>query len=82
MRLLDKSNLEVDMTKLGFEKHQIDTFKDAIYKPMAWSWSRGQRDLGKPRHCTQRSRSERTGDNISTAEDPVSLTGGSTNTNE
>ena len=28
LRLLDKSNLQLDMTKLGFEQLQLDTFKD------------------------------------------------------
>ena len=31
--VFDKSNLQLDMTKLGFEPDQIDIFKEAIYKP-------------------------------------------------
>src|SRR3989442_11615513 len=33
LRLLDKSNLQLDMTKLGFEEAALKLFKDAIYKP-------------------------------------------------
>jgi type IV pilus assembly protein PilB len=31
MRLLDKSNLQLDMTKLGFEQGQLDVFQDSIH---------------------------------------------------
>ena len=33
MRLLDKSNLQLDMTKLGFEENPLKHFKEAIHKP-------------------------------------------------
>ena len=33
MRLLDKENLMLDMTKLGFEVESLDKFKNAIAKP-------------------------------------------------
>src|SRR5512138_3977839 len=33
LRLLDKSNLQLDMTKLGFEQQQLDVFKDCIHRP-------------------------------------------------
>src|SRR5437016_3850861 len=33
LRLLDKSNLQLDMTKLGFEEAALKHFKEAIYKP-------------------------------------------------
>jgi type IV pilus assembly protein PilB len=33
MRLLDKSNLQLDMTKLGFDEDQLKDFKDALGKP-------------------------------------------------
>ena len=32
MRLLDKSNLQLDMTKLGFDEDQLKDFKDALGK--------------------------------------------------
>ena len=33
MRLLDKENLRLDMTKLGFEQESLDKFTKAIFKP-------------------------------------------------
>src|SRR5512144_1517447 len=33
LRLLDKSKLMLDMTKLGFEPHSLERFKNAISKP-------------------------------------------------
>ena len=33
MRLLDKENLRLDMTKLGFEQASLDKFTKAIFKP-------------------------------------------------
>src|SRR5206468_6052264 len=33
MRLLDKSNLQLDMTKLGFEETQLSHFMKEIHKP-------------------------------------------------
>ena len=33
MRLLDKTKLMLDMTKLGFEPHSLERFKNAIAKP-------------------------------------------------
>src|SRR4026209_834656 len=33
MRLLDKSNLQLDMTKLGFDVKPLEDFKNAIKKP-------------------------------------------------
>jgi type IV pilus assembly protein PilB len=36
LRLLDKSNLQLDMTKLGFDKKPLEDFKWAITSPGAW----------------------------------------------
>ena len=33
LRILDKSNLQLDMTKLGFEPEQLGVFKDNIHQP-------------------------------------------------
>ncbi|MBW2362376.1 MAG: Flp pilus assembly complex ATPase component TadA, partial [Deltaproteobacteria bacterium] len=33
MRLLDKSNLQLDMTKLGFKEAQLEVFKHSIHQP-------------------------------------------------
>ena len=32
-RLLDKSNLQLDMTRLGFEEKVLEDFKAALHKP-------------------------------------------------
>ena len=37
LRILDKSNLQLDMTKLGFEEQALTRFKEGIYKPWVWS---------------------------------------------
>ena len=72
MRLLDKSNLEVDMTKLGFEHAQIDIFKDSIYKPYGMVLVTGPTGSGKTTTLySALSELNKTTDNISTAEDPV-----------
>ena len=33
LRLLDSSNLQLDMTKLGFEQKQLEIFKEGIHRP-------------------------------------------------
>ena len=38
MRLLDKENLRLDMTKLGFEQESLDKFKPPSSSPTAWCW--------------------------------------------
>ena len=39
LRLLDKSNLQLDMTKLGFDEDQLKDFKEALREtPSAWCW--------------------------------------------
>ena len=80
MRLLDKSNLELDMTKLGFETSQIDVFKDAIYKPYGMVLVTGPTGSGKTTTLySALSDLNKTGDNISTAEDPVEFNLGGIN---
>ncbi len=72
LRLLDKSNLQLDMTKLGFEQAQIDTFKDAIYKPYGMVLVTGPTGSGKTNTLySALSDLNKITDNISTAEDPV-----------
>ena len=72
LRLLDKSNLQLDMTKLGFETAQIDTFKDAIYKPYGMVLVTGPTGSGKTNTLySALSDLNKITDNISTAEDPV-----------
>ncbi len=72
MRLLDKSNLQLDMTKLGFEPQQLTIFKDAIYKPYGMVLVTGPTGSGKTTTLySALSDLNQTTDNISTAEDPV-----------
>jgi type IV pilus assembly protein PilB len=72
LRLLDKANLQVDLTKLGFEENALKDFMEAITKPYGMllvtgptgsgkttTLYSGLNYLNKPEH------------NIMTAEDPV-----------
>ncbi|MFP3869827.1 MAG: GspE/PulE family protein, partial [Syntrophobacteria bacterium] len=47
LRLLDKSNLQLDMTKLGFDHKQLKDFKEAIYKPFGMVLVTGPTGSGK-----------------------------------
>src|SRR5260221_14174586 len=47
LRLLDKSNLQLDMTKLGFEEGALKDFKEAIYKPFGMVLVTGTTGSGK-----------------------------------
>ncbi|MBW1974506.1 MAG: type IV-A pilus assembly ATPase PilB [Deltaproteobacteria bacterium] len=72
LRILDKSNLQLDMTQLGFEKDQLEVFKNAIYQPYGMVLVTGPTGSGKTTTLysalTELNKVER---NISTAEDPV-----------
>lgn len=72
MRLLDKSNLQLDMTKLGFEEKALKDFKDAIEKPWGMILVTGPTGSGKTTTLySALSELNKVTDNISTAEDPV-----------
>ena len=72
LRLLDKSNLQLDMTKLGFEEGALNDFKDAIYKPYGMVLVTGPTGSGKTTTLySALSELNKIGTNISTAEDPV-----------
>ncbi len=72
LRLLDKSNLQLDMTKLGFEDGQLKDFKDAISKPYGMVLVTGPTGSGKTTTLySALSELNKIGSNISTAEDPV-----------
>jgi type IV pilus assembly protein PilB len=78
LRLLDKSNLQLDMTKLGFEQAQLGVFKNAIHQPYGMVLVTGPTGSGKTTTLySALSELNRTSDNLSTAEDPVefNLTG-------
>jgi type IV pilus assembly protein PilB len=47
LRLLDKSNLQLDMTKLGFEEEQLAVFKDCIHQPFGMVLVTGPTGSGK-----------------------------------
>ncbi len=72
MRLLDKSNLQLDMTKLGFEEAILRDFKNAINKPYGMILICGPTGSGKTTTLySTLSELNKTSHNISTAEDPV-----------
>ena len=72
LRLLDKSNLQLDMTKLGFEDAQLKDFKDSIYKPFGMVLVTGPTGSGKTTTLySALSELNKLASNISTAEDPV-----------
>ncbi|HEY6878882.1 MAG TPA: type IV-A pilus assembly ATPase PilB [Polyangiales bacterium] len=72
MRLLDKSNLQLDMMKLGFEEKQMKDFKWAISQPYGMVLVTGPTGSGKTTTLYSALAELNTEDtNISTAEDPV-----------
>ncbi len=72
MRLLDKSNLQLDMTKLGFEPRALTDFKEAIHRPYGMVLVTGPTGSGKPTTLySALSEVNTETENISTAEDPV-----------
>jgi len=72
LRLLDKSNLQLDMTKLGFEEKALADFKQAIHRPYGMVLVTGPTGSGKTTTLySALSELNQTTDNISTAEDPV-----------
>ncbi|MBF0208566.1 MAG: Flp pilus assembly complex ATPase component TadA, partial [Oligoflexia bacterium] len=72
LRILDKSNLQLDMTQLGFEPIQLKHFKDAIHKPYGMCLVTGPTGSGKTTTLYSALSELNTLDsNISTAEDPV-----------
>jgi type IV pilus assembly protein PilB len=72
LRLLDKSNLQLDMTKLGFKTEQLETFSDSIHKPFGMVLVTGPTGSGKTTTLySALSELNKVSENISTAEDPV-----------
>jgi type IV pilus assembly protein PilB len=72
MRLLDKSSLQLDMTKLGFEEGPLWHFKEAIHKPFGMVLVTGPTGSGKTTSLYSALSELNTLDvNISTCEDPV-----------
>lgn len=72
LRLLDKSNLQLDMTKLGFEEKALKDFMGAIHKPWGIVLVTGPTGSGKTTTLySALSELNKMSENISTAEDPV-----------
>ncbi len=72
LRLLDKSNLQLDMTKLGFNEKQLKSFKDAVHKPYGMVLVTGPTGSGKTTTLySALSELNQISKNVSTAEDPV-----------
>jgi len=72
LRLLDKGNLQLDMTKLGFDVGPLDDFLWAIRQPWGMVLVTGPTGSGKTTTLySALSELNKTAHNISTAEDPV-----------
>jgi type IV pilus assembly protein PilB len=72
LRLLDKSNLQLDMTKLGFDTDPLKDFKWAINQPWGMVLVTGPTGSGKTTTLYSALSELNTAEvNISTAEDPV-----------
>ncbi|HXN08007.1 MAG TPA: type IV-A pilus assembly ATPase PilB [Nitrospiria bacterium] len=72
MRILDKANLNADLTKLGFEKESMESFMKAISSPWGMVLVTGPTGSGKTTTLYSAMNFINTIDiNIMTAEDPV-----------
>ena len=72
MRLLDKGNLQLDMTKLGFDPKPLADFKSAIHRPYGLCLVTGPTGSGKTTTLySALAELNQVSENISTAEDPV-----------
>src|SRR4030081_2031519 len=81
MRLLDKENLRLDMTKLGFEQESLTKFERNIFRPYGMVLVTGPTGSGKTNTLYSSVSSLNQPDtNIMTAEDPVQFQLGGVNT--
>ncbi len=72
LRILDKSNLQVDLTKLGFEEEVLKKFMDSLTKPYGMILVTGPTGSGKTTTLySALNYLNKPGTNIMTAEDPV-----------
>jgi type IV pilus assembly protein PilB len=72
LRLLDKTNLQLDMAKLGFDENALKDFLNAIYLPYGMVLVTGPTGSGKTTTLySALSELNKATTNISTAEDPV-----------
>jgi type IV pilus assembly protein PilB len=80
LRLLDKENLRLDMTKLGFEPESLVKFERAILKPYGMVLVTGPTGSGKTNTLySSIARLNQPDTNIMTAEDPVEFQIGGVN---
>jgi type IV pilus assembly protein PilB len=74
LRILDKSALQLDMTKLGFEEEPLRHFKEAIHQPYGMVLVTGPTGSGKTTTLySALTELNQTTENISSAEDPVEI---------
>lgn len=72
MRLLDQTNLQLDMTKLGFEQDDLNLFKNCIKLPQGMVLITGPTGSGKTTTIySALAELNKIDVNISTAEDPI-----------
>lgn len=72
LRLLDKGNLQLDMTKLGFDPDELAKFKTAIHQPFGMVLVTGPTGSGKTTTLySALADLNKVTENLSTAEDPV-----------
>jgi len=72
LRILDKSNLQLDMTKLGFDNAPLAAFMTAIHQPFGMCLVTGPTGSGKTTTLYSALQDlNKVSENISTAEDPV-----------
>ncbi len=72
LRLLDKSNLQLDMTKLGFDEDQLKDFKESLDRPFGMVLVTGPTGSGKTTTLySALSELNKESENLMTAEDPV-----------
>jgi type IV pilus assembly protein PilB len=75
LRILDKANLQTDLTKLGFDRKQLDSFREAISAPFGMVIVTGPTGSGKTTTLYSALNDlNRISDNVVTAEDPVEYT--------
>jgi type IV pilus assembly protein PilB len=72
LRLLSRGNLQLDLTKLGFESRALEVFKKGIAQPNGMVLVTGPTGSGKTTTLySALNELNQTSDNVSTAEDPV-----------
>ncbi len=72
LRILDKSNLQLDLTKLGFEEQALQDFMEALEKPYGMLLVTGPTGSGKTTTLYSALQVlNKPGVNIMTAEDPI-----------